>query len=274
MKSDIAFWLALREGLEAALIIGIVLGALRKLGYAQHGRYVWLGATGAMVVSLAVAVALAAWGAQLEGTAATVFEGVTMLLAALILTWMIAWMMVRGRHLQASLEGRVRQTVATAHQWGLFWLAFVTVVREGLELALFLTASVFATSAYEALIGALLGIAAAVALGWATLTMTVRLNLGGFFRVTSVIMVLVAAGLVAHGVHELNEVGVVPVGVAHVWDINSILPDQSAVGQLLKTLVGYNGDPSMTEVLSYVFYLVVALFVLWQAKSAKLVKSR
>ena len=268
-----AFWLALREGLEAALVMGIVLGALHKLGYKQHRRYVWLGAAGAIGVSLAVAVALAAWGAQLEGKAATVFEGITMLLAALILTWMIAWMMVRGRHLQASLEGRVQQTVATAHQWGLFWLAFVVVAREGLELALFLAASVFAASAYDVGIGALLGIAAAVALGWATLTMTVRLNLGGFFRVTSVIMILVAAGLVAHGVHELNEVGVIPVGVEHVWNFNSILPDQSAVGQFLKTLVGYNGDPSMTEVLSYVLYLAAALFVLRQAHSVRLVRS-
>jgi high-affinity iron transporter len=268
-----AFWLALREGLEAALIIGVVLGALRKLGYKQHRRYVWLGAAGAITVSLAGAAALAAWGAQLEGMAEGVFEGVTMLLAALILTWMIAWMMARGRHVQASLEGRVRQTVATAHQWGLFWLAFVTVVREGLELALFLTASVFAASVYDAVIGALLGLAAAVVLGWATLTMTVRLNLGGFFRVTSVIMILVAAGLVAHGVHELNEVGVIPVGVEHVWDINSILPDQSAAGQLLQILVGYNGNPSMTEVLSYVFYLAVALFVLRQAHSVRLVRS-
>ena len=269
-----AFWLALREGLEATLIMGIVLGTLHKLGYKQHRRYVWLGAAGAVVVSLAVTVVLAAWGAQLEGVAEGVFEGVTMLLAALILTWMIAWMMARGRHVQASLEGRVRQTVAAAHQWGLFWLAFVVVVREGLELALFLAATVFAASAYEVAIGALLGMVAAVALGWATLTMAVRLNLGSFFRVTSVIMILVAAGLVAHGVHELNEVGVIPVGVEHVWDFNSVLPDQSAVGQLLQTLVGYNGNPSMTEVLSYVFYLAVALFVLWQAQSSRPVKSR
>ena len=268
-----AFWLALREGLEAALIIGVVLGALRKLGYKQHRRYVWLGVAGAIMVSLAGAVALAAWGAQLEGMAEGVFEGITMLLAALILTWMIAWMMARGRHMQASLEGRVRQTVATAHQWGLFWLAFIVVVREGLELALFLAASVFAASVRDAVIGALLGIAAAVALGWATLTMTVRLNLGGFFRVTSVIMILVAAGLVAHGVHELNEVGVIPVGVEHVWDVNSILPDQSAAGQFLKALVGYNGNPSMTEALSYVLYLAAALFVLRQAQAVKPVRS-
>ena len=166
--------------------------------------------------------------------------------------------------MQASLEGRVRQTVATAHQWGLFWLAFIVVVREGLELALFLAASVFAASVRDAVTGALLGIAAAVALGWATLTMTVRLNLGGFFRVTSVIMILVAAGLVAHGVHELNEAGWIPVIVEHVWDTNYLVNEDSTSGTLLSTLFGYNGNPSLSEVLAYTTYIAVVIFALWR----------
>jgi high-affinity iron transporter len=127
-------------------------------------------------------------------------------------------------------------------------------VREGIELALFLTAATLAADARSTLLGAVLGLAGAAALGWALFASTLRLNLRRFFQVTSVLLVLFAAGLVAHGVHELNEVGWIPAVVEHIWDVNGLLPENSTAGQVLKALFGYNGDPSLTELLAYLLY--------------------
>jgi high-affinity iron transporter len=139
-----AFLLALREGLEAALIVGIVLGALRKLGHSRQQTAVWQGVSAAMAVSLVVAVALYAVGAELEGAAEQIFEGVTMLLAAGILTWMIFWMQTQGRRMNQELETGVRQAITgMGSHWALFGVAFFAVMREGIETALFLTAATF-----------------------------------------------------------------------------------------------------------------------------------
>ena len=135
--------ITLREGLEAALIVGIVLGVLRKLGHADRSRPVWAGVLAAVVVSVAAGLALNALGVAFEGRAEEIFEGVAMLLAAGVLTWMIFWMQRQGRQIQAELELDVRQAITTSNTWALFSLAFVAVVREGIETVLFLTATAF-----------------------------------------------------------------------------------------------------------------------------------
>jgi high-affinity iron transporter len=197
-------------------------------------------------------------GVAFEGSGEELFEGITMLLAAGVLTWMIFWMQRQGRSIRAELEADVRQAVTSGSRWALFALAFVAVVREGIETALFLTAAAFSATPAQTLIGGGLGLALAVAVGWLLFVVSVRLDVRAFFRVTSVLLILFAAGLVAHGVHELQEAGVWPVVVEHVWDINPILDENSAVGSILKALFGYNGNPSLLEVVSYVaYYLIV-----------------
>jgi high-affinity iron transporter len=264
------FLLSLREGLEAALIIGIVLGAVSKIRRNDLAPSVWLGTLSAVVVSILSAILLTSFGMSLEEQAEQIFEGVTMLAAAGILTWMIFWMGKQARFLKAELEDGVNKA-ASHHMAGkraVFTLAFMAVVREGVELAIFVTAAFFAgnqgaasTNLIQILAGTILGLGTAVLLGYTIFATTVRLDLRRFFQVTGILLILFAAGLVAHGVHEFNEVGWIPAIVEHVWDVNMILDENSVAGQLLKTLFGYNGNPSLTEMLAYLIYVaVVAVF--------------
>jgi high-affinity iron transporter len=253
--------ITLREGLEAALIVGIVLGILRKLDRTDRSRSVWAGVLAAVVVSGVVGLALNALGVAFGGRGEEIFEGVAMLLAAGVLTWMIFWMQRQGRQVQAELESDVRRAAYTGSSWGLFGLAFVAVVREGIETALFLTAAAFSATPAQTLIGGALGLAVAIVLGWLMFAAGKRLDVRAFFRATSVLLLFFAAGLVAHGVHELQEAALLPTIIEHVWDVNYLLDEGSAVGTFLKALFGYNGNPSLIEVLSYLVYLPVVYLV-------------
>lgn len=266
-----AFLLTLREGLEAALIVGILFGALRKIDRDDLKPVVWLGTLGAVGVSLLAALLLNIFGATLEGRAEEIFEGVAMLLAAGLLTWMIIWMRTQAREISVALTSDVQRAALKAGAWTLFFVAFLAVVREGIELALFLTATSFAAGAQATLLGALLGLAAVAVLAWAIFSSLIKLNLSLFFNVTSVLLILFAAGLVAHGVHELNEAAIIPSVVEHVWDTSFILSESSLPGLLLQTLLGYNADPSLTEVLAYVAYFagLLGLFVYLRSRLEK-----
>lgn len=251
-----SFLLALREGLEAALIISIVLGALRRLHRNDLAPTVWAGVGSAIIVSFAAGIGLYTIGVELEGQAEQIFEGLTMLLAAGVLTWMIFWMNRQSHSIKSDLEQGVNRTVSATDKRGLFWLAFLATVREGIELALFLTAATFASSAKSTVVGALFGLGTAVLLGWTLFATTVRLDLRRFFQFTGILLILFAAGLVAHGVHELVEAGLLPALIDPIWDINTLIPETSFVGMILKTLFGYNASPTLMEMLAYFGYLI------------------
>lgn len=269
-----SFLLSLREGIEAALIIAIVLGALGKMGRPDMRRAVWLGTISAIGVSLLAGIGLAAFGLSLEGAAEEIFEGFAMLLAASVLTWMIFWMHRQSRTIKGDIEDGVKQATTSNSSKALFSLAFLAIVREGIELALFLTAAQFAADGQSILIGALLGLAFAVLLGYLIFVSTVRLNLRAFFQVTGFLLILFAAGLVAHAVHEFNEVGWIPSLIDHVWDINYILDEKSTTGLMFKALFGYNGNPSLTEVLAYAGYVISITAGLQMANRPKVELSR
>jgi len=263
------YLLSLREGLEAALIIGIVLGALAKIRRTDLAPAVWLGTLSAVGVSILTAGLLTAFGMSLEETSEQIFEGVTMLLAAGILTWMIFWMGKQGRFLKGDLEEGVNKAATSTGTRAVFWLAFLAVVREGVELALFVTAAFFvgdkavvSNNVTQTLAGTILGLGTAILLGYTIFATTVRLDLRRFFQVTGLLLILFAAGLVAHGVHEFNEVGLIPPVIEHIWDVNALLDENSIAGLLMKTLFGYNGNPSLTEMIAYFAYLATILF-LW-----------
>lgn len=262
-----SYLLSLREGLEAALIIGIVLGALDKIRRHDLKPALWFGTLAAVAVSILAAILLTLFGLSLEGAAEQIYEGITMLLAAGILTWMIFWMSKQAKNIKTELEDGVHKAAATTGKRAIFWLAFIAVVREGVELALFITAAFFAGSNDDlaantilTLAGVALGLGTAILLGWSLLAATSRLNLRKFFQVTGYLLILFAAGLVAHGIHEFNEAGWIPSVVEHIWDVNSIVDEKSVPGELLKTLFGYNGNPSLTEMIGYFTYLVSAVF--------------
>jgi len=264
------YLLSLREGLEAALIIGIVLGAVSKIRRTDLAPAVWLGTLSAVIISILTAIILTSFGMSLEEKAEQIFEGVTMLIAAGILTWMIFWMGKQARFLKSELEDGVNKAAASTGKRAVFWLAFLAVVREGVELAIFVTAAFFAsnqgetsTNLIQILAGTILGLGTAVLLGYTIFATSLRLDLRRFFQVTGILLILFAAGLVAHGVHEFNEVGWIPSVVEHVWDVNMILDENSIAGQLLKTLFGYNGNPSLTEMIAYFVYIAVVT-VFWR----------
>ena len=262
------FLLALREGIEAALIISMVLGLLKKMQRPDRARVVWLGVAGAALISVGVAIVLNVIGAEFEGAAEQAFEGFTMLFAAAVLTWMIFWMQQQGRQIQQGLEADVRAALSGGQTAVLFSVAFFAVLREGIELALFLTAVNFSTPIIggEAPIlgwlGGILGLIAAAILGWLLYESAIKLNLRRFFQYTSIILIFFAAGLVGSAVHEFNELGWMPALVEHVYDLNPIVPEASTAGEFLKALFGYNANPSLTEMLAYSAYFVVVFGLL------------
>jgi high-affinity iron transporter len=270
-----SYILSLREGLEAALILGIVLGALRQMRRRDLTPAIWIGAGSAVLLSLLTAVLLTRLGLEMKDPGEAIFEGLTMLLAAGILTWMIFWMSQRARNLKGHLESSV-QRASVGGKWSLFGLAFIAVLREGVELALFLTAAAFSSDARQTILGALLGLGTAVLLGWSLFATTVRLDLRRFFLVTGFLLILFAAGLVGHGVHEFNIAGWIPTIIGHVWNVDPILNENSTFGQILKSLLGYNSSPSLTEVLAYLGYfgaLLLGLRAIGRSSRATVIAS-
>jgi len=255
----LAALIALREGLEAALIVGIVLGYLRRIGYFEGRRAVWTGVIVAVLASLGLAFAIQLVGMELEGRAEEIFEGTTMFIAVGVLTWMIFWMRYQASLIKTSLERNVQDAVETGTKWGLIFVAFIAVFREGVETALFLSAAAFASDGQGTLIGAVLGLGAAILIGYLIYASTSQLNVRQFFNITSVLLLLFAAGLLAHGIHEFQEAGLIPTINKQVWDTNHLLDENSSAGQMLKAVFGYNGNPSLEEVVAYFGYWIVVL---------------
>jgi high-affinity iron transporter len=195
-----AFLVALREGVEAALVVGIVLVYLVRTGRAQLARYVWAGVGLAVAASLVGAVALERWQVSQDG-----FEGLLLLLASLFVVSMVVWMNRVARRLRGQIEQRVESYAGRAAGWGLFLFVFLMVVREGAETALILRAVQLSSEGLSTAIGTLLGLAAAVTVGLLFFKGTLRVSLGRFFAVTSAILVLVAFQLALTGLHELSE---------------------------------------------------------------------
>lgn len=247
-----ALLIALREGVEMTLVVGIVLAYLAQIGARRAAWWAWAGVGAAAGVSLLFLGVLNALEAETAGTAQLVFEGATLLLAAAFLTWMIFWMLRQSRHLRAELQRGVSDALAAGGAaWGVFFLVFFAVAREGVETALLL----FAAPGEGKLLGTLVGFAGAIAIGVLIYAFGRRLDLRTFFRVTGLALVIFAAGLVTHGVHELVEAGLA--GGPTIFDLSDALPDKSGLGAVLRTLLGYSSDPTLVEVLAYVAYYAV-----------------
>jgi high-affinity iron transporter len=274
------FLLALREGIEAALIISIVLGMLKKMNRQDRAPIVWLGVAGAVLLSIATAIILGVINAEFEGAAEQVFEAGTMLFAAAVLTWMIFWMQKQGRQIQKGLEAEVREALSSGQTVALFSVAFFAVLREGIELALFLTAVNFSSpivggdAPILGWLGGILGLVAAVVVGWLMYESAIKLNLRRFFQFTSIVLIFFAAGLVGHAVGELNELGWVPSVFEQVYNLNHVVPETTLFGQFMKALFGYNANPSLTEMLAYIGYFVIVLSLMRYFNRKPVEKSR
>jgi high-affinity iron transporter len=251
----------LREGVEAALIVGIIASYLVKIGRADRLGSVWLGVVAAILASAGVGVfAFVALG-SLQGTAEQIFAGVTSLLAVVILTYMLFWMRKQAITLGADLRKGVDRAVASTSVLGLVLLAFTAVIREGIETALFLLGQTTAASGegLAVVLGALIGLLIAAGIGVLIFRVGMRLNLSAFFSVTGAALVVIASGLLSYGVHELIEVGLLPGLITPVYDISAILPHKEGIGQFLRAIVGYSSTPELTTLLAQGTYLVLGL---------------
>ncbi len=254
-----AFLITLREGLEAGLIVAIILAYLKSTNQRPHFRTVLLAAIAAIAVSLAIGAVIFAVAGEFEGRSAEAFEGLAMLAAVGVLSWMIVWMKRQSAGIKTGLERDLAQAVGMGSVFALALIPFTAILREGLETAVFLFAATRTSTPLESTIGATAGIFVAIGLTWGIYSGGYRVNLRVFFNVTGVFLIVFAAGLLAYGIHELQEAALMPVFVEHVWNINPILDDGSGVGLWLKALLGYNGNPSLLEVVAYPVYLALAL---------------
>jgi high-affinity iron transporter len=255
-----ALLLTLREGTEMALVVGIVLAYLGQTGARTARRWVWIGVGAAALVSLGFLGILNALDREFEGATEQLFEGTTMLLATVFLTWMVLWMSRNAR----SLKGELQRGIAAAlggggAAWGVFLLVFFAVVREGVELALLL----FAAPGEGKLLGTILGLAGAVAIGVLIYAFGRRVDLRTFFRITTIFLVLFAAGLFAHAAHEFAEAGLLAgIEGPQLWSTAAAMPEDEGLGAVLRALIGYADSPHLIEVVAYVGY-----YVIWWALS-------
>jgi high-affinity iron transporter len=256
------FLVMLREGVEASLIVAILLAFLVRSGRRQGVRWVWGGALLAACVSLIAGVVVFRTIGSLDGRAEQISEGTIALVAAGLLTWMIFWMGSRARSIKSHLEGEANAALVSGGMFGLAAVAFIAVVREGLESALFLISVAVGSSSQGAqFLGGLLGLAGATAIGYLVYRGGRRVDLRLFFRVTGILIVIVAAGLLGKAVHEFQEAGMLPVFVEHAWTIGFLGSGQ--LGAFLETLFGISADPSAFTVAVYWLYLlpVMAAFL-------------
>ncbi len=252
-----AFLVMLREGVEAALIVAILLSYLDRMRRRTESRWVWGGTLSAVAVSLAVGAVLWMTIGGLEGTAEKLTEGAIAFAAAGLLTWMIFWMGRQARTIRRNLENQVDSALAAGGTVALATIAFIAVLREGLESSLFLISTTVGESAGGSqLAGALLGVVAAVGVGYLMYKGSHLIDLRKFFRITGILIILFAAGLVSKGVHEFQEAGIIPILVEPVWTVGVFDPNTSLVGEFAKSLFGWRTSPSLLTVLSYVGYLL------------------
>lgn len=253
------FLIGLREGLEASLIVGILVAYVVKAGHRSRLAAVWAGTGLAIGLSLAFAGALTLTSSSLPDSAEGTFAGTMSIIAVALVTWMVFWMRRTAREMRGELHGRLDRALAGGGI-ALGMVAFVAVVREGLETALFLWASSSANEGtVRALGGALLGILTAVAIGWAFYRGAVRLNLATFFTWTGAALIVVAAGVLAYGVRDLQEAGVLPGGDNIAFDVTGHISEDSPLGVVLGGFFHFDPVTTWLQLTVWVIYLVVTL---------------
>lgn len=261
-----SFIVVFREILEAALIIGIVITLLLKLNRNDLIKGVIVSTVSAVAVSGLLAILFIRILGGFSGRSAELFEGFAMIIGAFLVSTLLLWMIKESDH-ASQLSSEVESSVSTGRVRRLYALVFVAIIREGVEVVIFIY-SLAARSSGGVAAGSILGAAAAAVLGFALFFWGKNVPLRRFFQVTNVLLLLFASGMLAYGIHELQEAGVFPVIVEHIYDINPkvsidgvypLLHEKGALGSIAKGLVGYNGNPSLLEVLFYWMYLGVVL---------------
>jgi len=255
------FLIGLREGLEAALVVGILVAYLIKINRREVLPRIWLGVALAVGISLAVGAVLTFGTASLPLGAQELIGGILAIVATGFVTWMIFWMIGAARGLTSALRSDVDSRLDNAG-WGLVLLAFLAVGREGVETALFIWAAVRASGAGALpLLGAALGIVAACVLGYLIFRGVVRINLSKFFSYTGVFLIIVAGGVLAHGVHELQEISVLPGFTDLAFDVSAVIPTDSWQAALLMGVFNFSPVTTWLVAIVWLAYVIPVLTV-------------
>ncbi len=266
------FIIGLREGVEAALVVGIILGYLVKVGKPGLRRYVYGGTAGAFVASAILAGVLFVLGAEFEGPAEAVFEGTALTLAVVVLTSMVFWMMKAAKNISAHVQKRIDAYLDESQLLGLVVLSFLVVFREGVETALLMFGAGAETSPADATVGVALGLVAAGVLGVGIMRLSWRIPLRRFFQITGAALVVIGAGLFATGIHEFQEGLGWTFGSALVYNLSTVFSSgpENPLGYLLRGVVGYNDTPTVLESAAYVAYWIFTLVVYLGIRTGKI----
>jgi high-affinity iron transporter len=254
------FVIFLREGIEASMIVAILLAALDRMGQRRHYRDVFLGVGAALVLVLAGGVVAYLTIKTYAGSRTqTIFETVTYLVAAAVLTYMTFWMRNHAPTMSAELRARTAAALDGRARWGLGLLSFQAVGREGLETMVFTLAIVFASSTHGVIIGGVIGLAVSMVIAFAIYHLGKRLNVAVFFKVIGALLMVFAAGLLVDAVQNLQELGWLPVLTHQLWNTGHFLSEDSTLGDIVHSFFGYADHPTVGQVVVYVVYLVVVV---------------
>ncbi len=252
----------LREGVEASMIVAILLAYLNRTGRREHFRDVFLGVGAALVLAGAGGVAAYETIRSYDGSRVqTIFETATFIVAATVLTYMTFWMRSHARSLSKELRERADAALDGRARWGLALLAFQAVGREGLETVVFTLAIVFSTSTTGALSGALVGLAGSLVIAFVIYRLGHKLNLSRFFTIVGLLLMVFAAGLLADTIENLQQLGWLPVLNSPMWHSGRLLSESSSFGDVLHSFFGYSDAPTPLQLLVYVGYLATVIAV-------------
>lgn len=255
------FAIGLREGLEAALVIGILVAYLKKQNRQADVKRVALGVFAAILVSLLAGLSLTFLASDAQDGANEMIAGFASLLAVVFVTWMIFWMAKHSRSLPSEMHNKLEQSASGLAVAG---IAFFAVVREGVETSVFLwSATNAAGQGWVSIVGAVLGIATASVIGYGIYRGSLKLNLRTFFAVTSAFLIVVAAGIFAYGIHELEELGWFPFFQDIAYDVSGIVPKDSALEVFLKGTISFRSAPTQLQSLVWFAYLVPVSIVFY-----------
>lgn len=272
------FIVMFRESLEVSFVVGIVLAYLHQTKKQDYEKHVYLGLGAGVVASLLIAYGFQFLKGGFEAHE-ELFEGTFMVITTILVTWLVLWIMAQ-QEVSKKLKQDVQNKIDKKESIGLFLLVFFGVLREGVESILFMM-GIDLNIGTISILGALLGLVAAVVLGFLIFEYSMKFNIGLFFKVTTIMLILLAAGLFSQGLHELQEAGILPTYIEKIYDINPqlnqdgsypLIHEKGAIGSVAKGLVGYDGNPSDLQVIGYLGYLisVYGIYILYYRKGRDL----
>lgn len=252
------FLITWREALEAALIVGILLTYLKKIGESKNFKYIYYGVILAILASLLFAYFSNIVGLLFHGSREEIFQASILFLAVAVLTYMVVWMHHNAREIKGELQQKADEALAKKKVWALASLAFIGVFREGVETVLFLWGLLLdsgdVTSYYANVVGGFSGIGLAVFMAWLFFKGFGHIDLRIFFRVTGVLLLFIAAGMLSTGVGKLIAADILPPIIDHAWNTSWLIDEHGIVGSILSGILGYKARPSLMEMLFYLLY--------------------